>query len=251
MIAQRCREILLVVPALLLTCLVTAPATAQEMGMMMEHHPPRSIDVTGVGEYEVAPDRARLNFAVETRAPTAQAAAAQNAETMDQVINALVAAGVLQDDIETKNYSVHPEYVHDAGADEPRVSGYRVMNQVVVTTGDLDRVGALIDAALAAGSNRVDGVSFFLEDAQAAQSEALRRAVASARATAQTIAGALGVQLGPVLTASTSTEIPRPYGIAMAPDIMMRESAAMPTPIQPGEQTVTARVAISFSIAGG
>ncbi len=246
MTAEKRMRMLSVVPTLLLAGLLTAPANAQDMGMM-EHHPPRSIDVTGVGEYEVAPDQAQLSFAVETRAPTAQEAAAQNAETMDRVIEALIAAGVPREEIETQNYSVHPEYVHDAGADEPRVRGYRVMNQVVVTTGDLDRVGALIDVALNAGANRVDGVNFFLDDPATAQSEALRRAVASARESAETIASALGVQLGEVLNASTSTQIVRPYAAPMARmDVM--ESAAAPTPIQPGEQTIRAMVAISFGI---
>ncbi|HET7274696.1 MAG TPA: SIMPL domain-containing protein [Longimicrobiaceae bacterium] len=240
----------MIAPALLAMTAFATPAAAQGPGMMMEHHPPRSIDVTGSGEVQAEPDLANLRFAVETLAPTAQEAAAENAERMDQVIRALVDAGVPRADIETENYTVYPEYVHDPDAEEPRLRGYRVRNQISLETGDLDRVGSLIDVALTAGANRVEGVSFSLEDAAAAQAEALRRAVASARSTAETIAAALGVPLGEVINASTSTEIVQPVMYRRVAQMEMADASAAPTPIEPEEQTIRAVVSVSFAIGG-
>jgi uncharacterized protein YggE len=53
----------------------------------------QSIRVTGTGEARAKPDQAIADFGVETSAPTAQAAAAENAERMERVITALVRAG--------------------------------------------------------------------------------------------------------------------------------------------------------------
>ena len=83
----------------------------------------------------------------------------------------VVAAGIRRDSIETLNFSVYPEYVTDDRGENPRVRGYRVTNQVSLKTRRLDAVGTLIDAALEAGANRVEGISFGLSDPQAAEAE--------------------------------------------------------------------------------
>lgn len=211
----------------------------------------RGIEVSGIGEVEAKPDEAHLNFAVETSAPTSREAAQQNADRMERVIAALVAAGIPREEIETRNYSVYPEYVTDDRGETPRVRGYRVTNQVALETMRLDAVGTLIDAALAAGANRVEGISFGLSDPRAAEAEALREAVQRARASAETIALALGVPLGQVLRASTSSEPFQPLMMMQGRAMDMAEAGqAFSTPIQPGEQRVRARVVLLFGIGG-
>lgn len=236
------------------TALAVAPASV--LGQEPVAPPAaRTIRVSGVGEIQVKPDQAHINLAVEAAAATAQAAGEQNARTMERVISALVAAGVPRTEIETRNYSVYPEYAPPSPRDtverQPRIQGYRATNMVSVRTQDLARVGRLIDAALGAGANRVDGVHFSLKDAEASHSEAIGKAVTRARGSAEAIANALGVRLGRVLDASTVMGPPRPY-----PAAMMRAEAASfadapPTPIQPGEQTVMASVTLIFAIEGG
>lgn len=222
-----------------------AGASAQETMMIGDQ---RGIAVTGMGEVQVAADQATLNFAVETSATTSQEAARLNAETMERVIAALVAAGIPRDEIETSNFSVYPDYQHDPQAAEPRIRGYRVNNQVSFETTDLERIGQLIDAALEAGANRVDGISFGLSDPSAAEAEALRQAVEKARASAQTLAQALGVPLGELLYATTSSAPVRPLPVMMARDVRVEAAQGFATPIQPGEQTVHANVTLIFAI---
>lgn len=221
-------------------------ANAQEMVMQGM----RGIEVSGVGEVSVAPDQATLNFAVETNAPTSQEAARENATVMERVIAALVAQGVPREEIETRNFSVYPVYEQVRENTEPRVREYRVTNQVTLDTQELAQVGALIDAALEAGANRVEGLSFGLRDTQAAEAEALRDAVNRARASAEAMAQALGVPLGQLVHATTASNPVRPMGYGVQ---MMRAEAAsmdMAPPIQPGEQTVQARVTLLFDIGG-
>lgn len=193
------------------------------------------------------PDQAHIDLTVETFAETAREAGEENARLMERVIQALVAAGVPRAEIETRGYSLFPEYTQQprTGPEQPRIRGYRANNMVTIRTRDLARVGPLIDTALAAGANRMDSVRFSLRDDEAAQSEALASAVQRARRSAETMAAALGVALGPVVDASTTTELVRPMMYDMAR--MAAESA--PTPIQPGEQTVTATVSLVFAIA--
>ena len=234
-----------------LSGLVPAQSAAQQM--MAQVPAERTIRVTGVGEVQTTPDEAFIDFGVETVAPTARAASEQNARTMERVIAALVAAGIPKREIETRGFSVFPDYEPDPrGVPEPRIRGYRVSNMVATRTQNVGRVGALIDAALGAGANRVNGVRFGVRNADAVQAEALRRATARARAQAENIAAALGVRLGPVLDASTSGQPVRPYPMMMrARGGAESMDMAVSTPIEPGEQTVTAVVSLVFGMEGG
>jgi uncharacterized protein YggE len=214
----------------------------------------RTIRVSGVGEVRTEPDLATVQFAVETTGTTAQEAGQANADAMDRVIQALVGAGIRREDVRTSGYSLYPEYAQQPRTPEsmepPRIRGYRASNEVSVRTTDLARIGRLIDVGLEAGANRMNGVYFELLDSQAAESQALERAVGSARAAAQTIANALGVRLGAVLDASTNSEPPRPMYRAVAERDMAMSAMAAPTPIEPGEQTVRAMASLVFEIEG-
>ncbi|MFY0582996.1 SIMPL domain-containing protein [Cystobacter fuscus] len=186
---------------------------------------------------------------METRAPLAQAAADANAKKMDKVIAALVQAGVVRKDLETRNYSVAMEFEPPVpGTSEtPKPRGYQVNNTVQVHVRDLTKVGPLLDTALKAGANRVDSVRFGLSKPETGRDGALRDAVARARQSAQVLATALGVKLGPVLDASTITEPIRPMPLARFA-MATAESADVATPIQPQEQTVQATVTLIYAI---
>jgi len=209
----------------------------------------QSIRVTGVGEARAPADQAIADFAVETSAATAQAAAAENAQRMDRVFAALVRAGVPRDRIETSGYNVFPEYDPNPRPEstEPRVRGYRVTNTVTATMDDVDGVGAVIDAALGAGANRVNGVRFGLRDPQAYRQRAIDDAARRARSDAEALAASLGLSLGQVREAYTTD-------VGVAPPVPMYRMAmdaaaqSVQTPITPGEQTVRATVVVVYSI---
>ena len=207
----------------------------------------------GAGRARAAPDQATADFAVETTAANAQEAAAENADRMERVIAALVRAGVPRERIETRDYNVYPEYdprpMEQGG--EPRVRGYRVMNTVSATTHEVDQVGALIDAALGAGANRVHGVRFGLRDPQRFRQQAINEAVRRARADAEALAGAMGLRLGMVREASTlDVGYGQPVPVLMAREGAMDMAAqAAPTPINPGEQVVRATVLIVYGFS--
>lgn len=236
---------------LLLTLVVASSAEAQAVQTT------RTIRVSGFGEVQARPNRAQLSFAVETTGASAAEAARANADLMDRVIRALQSAGVAPTEIETQGYSLYPEYEQPRPRDgmmvepqQPRIIGYRAMNQVRARTRQLDAVGELIDTALEAGANRFDGVFFDLVDSQAEQREAMLRAVAAAREAGEAIAQGLGVRLGAVMDATTLTDVMPPQPMyAMQRDFGgAPPPPAAPTPIQPGTLTVQARVNVVFAI---
>jgi uncharacterized protein YggE len=238
----------LAAPALL-AALLAMPMTAEAQ---QDLRTPGTIRVSATGETRTPPDRAWADFGVETEAATASQAADQNARKMEAVITALVRAGVARENVRTSDFNVFP--VHAAtrdGTGEPRIRGYRASNVVTAQTDDVRRVGPLVDAALAAGANRINGVRFGMRDPDRARDVALRDALRRARAEAAVLAEGMGVQLGRVLDVSTSTAPPMPpFPVAYRMQAQMADATASATPIEPGQQTVHATVTVVFEIGG-
>ncbi len=240
-------------PWLLTALLLTGMVASAQPGPVSAQRPlvdpiARTIRVEGTGEVKAQPDEAFIDLAVETLAPNAKAASEQNAKRMEKVIAALTSAGIARREIQTRNYTVYPDYAPQGPMEpEPKLRGYRVSNVVSVHVTELSRVGSLLDQALASGANRVDQVRFGLSRQDAVQGEALRQAVTRARKSAEVLAAALNVKLGAVLDASTVTEPPRLYSanIGMAE---MADARSATTPIQPEEQTVQAKVTLIYVI---
>jgi len=240
-----------------LRSLLLTAALLTSLGAVAQPAPPprapvdpsvRTLRVEGTGEVKAQPDEAFIDLAVETLASTAKAAGEQNAKKMEKVIAALTGAGIHRKEIQTRNYSVYPDYAPPAPNEtEAKLRGYRVSNVVSVHVTELSRVGSLLDQALAAGANRVDQVRFGLARQEAVQGEALRQAVTRARKSAEVLAASLGVKLGAVVDASTVTEPPQlyPARFAMAE---MASDARVATSIQPEEQTVQAKVTLIYLI---
>jgi uncharacterized protein YggE len=230
---------LVIMLALIAPSFAIAQATPQSS-------PIPSIEVTGNGEARANPDRATLDVAVETHGATAAQAASENAALSQKIADALKAKLGDSGKIQTGSYNLNPDYQQRQGEITAQIIGYRAVNTVSVETTALDRVGALIDAAIGAGANRIDSVSFTLRDQSGPRNDAIAKAAADALSQARALAAALGVKLKRVLHASTSAE-PRPIFMNMA---VARMSAApsVPTPISPGQITVPATVSLTYEI---
>ncbi len=205
----------------------------------------RTIEVDGSGETRTSPDTADLDLAIETRAKTAEGAAGSNAAMAAKVIDALKSKLGDKGKITTGGYSLNPEYDQRATSETPKIVGYTAQNSVTVHTGALDLAGALIDAAIAAGANRVNSLNFSVKDDTKARGEAIAIATRDARAQAEALAAALDVKLGKVLKATTISE-QRPVPIRM--NRAMAMSASVATPVEPGDVTVPATVSLIFEI---
>ncbi len=210
--------------------------------------PPRgpTLSVDGVASVEREPDRGVLTLAVETESTTAQAAGRANAEAMSRVTNELRRAGIPQAMMRTVSYRLEPQYARPAQRDSaPRITGYRALNMLEVTIDSIGGIGATIDAALAAGANRVAGLSYELRNPDEARAVALAEAMARARREAETVAKAAGRALGPPLEIQVGGSSIQPMAMA-GPRLAMQAEAA--TPVEGGTITVTASVHVVFRL---
>ncbi len=214
---------------------------------------PNTISVSGTASVQRQPDQAVVQLAVESFAATAREAAAENASKMDRVIKALRRFGLGQDQIRTIGYSVTPEYDYSGGTPrqpgQDRLVGYRARNIVQVTSNEVAQVGDIIDVAITAGANSVTGLTFQLRDPESARQEALRLAIGKARTEAETIANALGRQLGPAIAATTTGIFAPPrFMEARAMAAQATDMAMLAPPIEPGLLEVTAQVSVVYGL---
>jgi uncharacterized protein len=196
---------------------------------------PGTVTTIGDGSVSAVPDVATVTAGVRTSAATAAAALAANATKMDAVVAALKHAG--GSELQTQQVSLDPQ-TNDRNA----VTGYVAQNTVSAKA-KIAGAGALIDAAVNAGANTVEGPSLDLSDRAALYLEALKQAVTDARAKARALADAGGFAVGPVTSVTENGDNAQPVfqGAAVA-------KAAGSTPVEPGTQDVTAEVTVSFAI---
>lgn len=228
--------------AALAACLVASAAAETEPRR-------RTIEVTGSAEVSATPDLAILSFAVETTAAEASAAVEQNAARSAKVASTIKQRLGAKDKLSTSRYALEPRYQQPERGSQvpPTITGYVAANEVRVETSNLEQVGQLVDAAIAAGANRVSELQFTLADRNPVLRAALAKAGSEARAQAESIAAALGVQLKQVVSATSQPPpiIPRRYeGRAL----VAAAEARAPTPLEPGEVTVSATLQVIYEI---
>ena len=206
------------------------------------------ITVQGIGNIVVAPDQAMISGGVISEAATAAEALAANSKALAGVVEKLKAAGVAEKDMQTNGFSVQPKYTDYGKTDKaPVIDGYQVSNSISIKVRDMAKLGELLDAMVASGSNAINGVSFIVSDADKRSDDARKAAVADARRKAELYATAAGVKLGKVLSMSEGgAAVPQPM-YRMAPMAAM-SAEAMP-PMLSGEETLSASVTIVYELA--
>ncbi len=238
--------LLSLVPTLLLSGRL---AFAQQPGLTPLGEPTPSISGVANSDVKFTPDRATVRISVQTRASTASAAGAQNAAKQNAVLSALRALGLPNEQLSTTDYSVSPEYRYEQNK-SPVLVAYSVTNTVLADVRDLKVLGRVLDAALANGANMISSLDFYASNTDASRREAIRIAVAKARAEADVAARAAGGSLGPMLSmdiqGATQFPPPRPM-MKMATSAMTGES----TPINPGEQTLTVTISARWRYLAG
>jgi uncharacterized protein YggE len=207
-------------------------------------NPMRVPSITAVGDasISVTPDMARVDLGVATQAATAQDATQQNATQAGAVITALQTLLGAGASIKTISYSVSPVYNNPPPGQSPTIIGYMVTNIVEATLTDLTQVGKVIDTAIQSGANRVQGISFGLQDRTAPVAQALKLAASRARSQADAIASGLNLHTGSVLRASEGVNL------TSNPTMLAPTAGVATTPIETGMVVVQASVTIEVAI---
>jgi len=200
-----------------------------------------TVSVNADATVERAPDRATVTVAAVGRGETAEAARNNLSGDAEAITSALEDEGA---NVTSSRFQIRPEYEESReGRDQV---GYVAIHTVEAETSDVETAGTLIDAAVDAGADRVEGVRYSLseETRQAAREEALTSAMENARTDAEVVAAAEGRSIGDAVTVQTSDR-GRPVVYEAA---AYAGDAGGRTSIQPGEVTVDASVSVTYEL---
>lgn len=225
--------------AITIISLLLAPLSVQSQDINAPLSAIPQIIVVGRGETKVSPDRASIQISVQTRAPSAAAAASANSARQRAVLDALKRLGLGDDQLSTANYNVYPEQRYEPNRN-PVITGYVVTNTIVADVRDLSKVGAVIDASLNAGANLINSLQFYTSSVVQARQTAITAAIQAARSEAEVAARAAGGSLGGLVELTIGANYsppPRPMMMARA-----TSEQSVETPVNPGQETVSVEV---------
>jgi hypothetical protein len=231
--------------------------TAQEVPVQNAtavHASEKTISVTGTATISKTPDLLVVQFGVEMQNKTAKDALDANSLSMNQIIDAIKAVGIAEDDISTASFNIYPVY---EGYEEPltkrwtqELVGYRVSNTVTVKTTQLDSAADIIDGAVEAGANRVDSVYFTLSPKlqMQIQDDLIGEAIQNAQKKAENALVPLNHRIiGVKMVSLSDFGMPPSPVYNMAYGTLARADVA-PTPIFSSDQDVTTTANVVFII---
>jgi uncharacterized protein len=233
---------LLTLGLMVLTLAAGCVASPGVGGYPAEH----ALNVMGEGKVEVTPDVATGTLGVETRNSDVAQAVSENITRAQAVVDALKAAGIQEKDIQTAGFSVYSQDQFDQMGQPTGARVYVVSNTVTFIAREIPKVGDVLSAALKAGANTVNGVSFSIEDPTAAMAEARVKAMEDAKLRAETLAKTAGVSLGNPISINESYVMPvTSFATEKA---MGYGGGGAPVPVSAGTLTVTVQVSVAYSI---
>lgn len=231
--------------AALAGCAAQAPAPSETTVHLQQEEEPGSITVTGKVGLEVTPDVAQVSVGVSSQAATPGVAREQNSAAINATLAALAELGVEEKDIQTTNMNLWNRYDNNGN-----VIGYRMSTDLTVYVREIDKAGEVVDAAISAGSNELNGVEYLVSNRDEVYNQALIDAIEMARQKAEAMAAASGKTLGAVQKVEeTSRAVATVREYDMSPDTgggSMNDALRSKTTIRPGSTQIEASVQVVF-----
>ena len=207
------------------------------------------INVSGTGETQVSADTAIISLGVSARDRDVLKAQQQVNAKIAAIRKALTDMGVKEESINTDYLNIYASY--DYSSDQEQIEAYNANSSLAIRVTDMDSVGALIDAAFAAGANTLGGITFSASDTAEARGESLKKAIADAKAKAEVLAEAAGMKITGIETISENGVYS--YGndvsnfSARGKDVMEEAAVDSGTIVQAAKLIVSAMVSIVFT----
>lgn len=237
------KTLLLVVATLTLAVLASACSPTSTVSINEQI---RTINVTGTGSVDLEPDLARVNIGVRSQSPDVAEALAENSASAESIIQSLMDMGIEEADIQTRNFNIYPQQdqrpVPEEGQEEPTQT-FVVENTVAVVVRDLDSLGDVLATVVEEGANTIHGVTFDIEDREAAIEEARQLAIEDAQAQAEAIAEGAGVNLGQIQSINIGQN-----GAMPRVEFAMDEAVGGGVPIAEGTLTIRMTANIRYLI---
>jgi len=206
----------------------------------------RSMSVNGIGRVTIVPDIATINIGVRSESEVVTDALDGNTAQANAIARVLKQLGIEDKDIQTSNFNIYPSERYDPMTGQVEGRFFVVENTVNVTVRDLSSLGQVLNAVVEAGANSIYGISFNVDDRSAAVAEARELAIQEAKAKAEVIAEAAGVQLGEIININVyEGSMPVSYYDAKG-GAFMAEAAAVP--IAAGTLTIIMECNLTYAI---
>ncbi|GMM93615.1 SIMPL domain-containing protein [Qipengyuania sp. MTN3-11] len=211
-------------------------------------HDETLLSVSATGEAETRPDEAFFEVGVNNWSTSASSASEANTEDIEDVVAALGAAGIPEEDIQTRTVGIQRIEYGD------RKGQFQASNVVSVTVRDIDNAGRAVTAATEAGANVLSGPDLRISDSERAANAAYGEAFRAARARAEAYAEAADMEIARVLTirdgggSQGDRYIPGAPPPPVAPVV---QTMAMPEEggrIMPGQTTSRVAVSVDFAL---
>lgn len=206
-----------------------------------------TVTVSASGQARAQPDTAVLRVSSIAVADNSSVAAERLTENVSQLRDALLAANLSADQVRTVRYDLfRQDRDREQRAADRNRTRFVARQTIEIRLNNTSRAGEIVDIAVGNGASEVDDVTFTLSEAtrQQLQRRALTKAVEDARAQAEAIAAAAGLELAGVRSVSTGDR---------GGPVVARETAAAAqagdaaTTIESGPVTVTASVTVTYN----
>ncbi|MFA5392322.1 MAG: SIMPL domain-containing protein [Candidatus Paceibacterota bacterium] len=218
-------------------------------------NPERVITFTEEGKVITKPDIAELNFSVVTQGEQAADVQNENNKKMQQVIDFVKKQDVSEEDIQTTNYSLNPQYdynwcktssVKPYTSCPPKIIGYELTQTATIKIRDFDKINTIVGGLSQVGANQISNISFSVDNQEDYKNQARIEALKKIEKRAQLLSKETSLKLGKIVSVLESGVYP------IYRDTMMKAEssggAMTPAPIETGTQEITITLTVSYEI---
>lgn len=212
------------------------------------------VSVSASANKELTPDTAEISIAVVTTdARSMQKATAENKEKSDKVYSAV--KGLINpadgDYVKTSNFHANPIYSYSGS--KRNFDKYEVSNTIIVHTKSINKVGSIIDKAIASGANDINDLNFSVSKYEQECDGLLGLATQKAQKQASGIAKSVGSSISGLKSVngncSPSANTRVMYNMLNRKAAgSVEDAVAAPTPIEVGVVRIYANVNASFYV---
>ncbi len=215
----------------------------------------RTITVNGDAKVSAVPDIATISLSVVSEGKNVKEVTTDGNAKMTKIHDGMLSLGVERKDMTTTQYSLTPVYDYQvmpvqfgSARKTPKITGYRLDQQLTLKIRDLTRVDDVIDRATQLGANEVGQLSFDIDDTSAVKKEAREKAFQAARDKAEQMAAAVGVRLSRVVTFSEDNFAQPMYANYAVEKAALAPMDAPAPSIQPGSKELRVNVSVTYEI---
>jgi len=201
----------------------------------------KSIQVQGVGQVTLVNTEGSINASVTTLSMDADVALTSNNNAVSNILRELSGVGIDADDITTSLFNFRPQYRWHEGTYV--FEGYEVTNGLQIKVKQVSAIGSVLNLLVDAGVTRINSIDFGSSVLADVRRIALEKATDDALAKATILANSTGVSLGPVIGIDLVSRTP-----VLAEDSPNGSLSTSPVPIEPGSNTHTAVVNVTYQI---